>query len=54
MLRFYDEVEGCVRCIFFKLHPLQRADAEAIDTNFSSSGPFAILVWWDLDQMVRM
>ena len=39
MLRFYDEVEGCVRCIFFKLHPLQRADAEAIDTNFSSSGP---------------
>jgi hypothetical protein len=43
MLRFYDEVEGCVRCIFFKLHPLQRADAEsifkAIDANFSSSGP---------------
>ena len=43
MLRFFDEVEGCVRCVFFKLHPVQRADAqsifEALDSNFSSSGP---------------
>ena len=40
---FFDEVEGCVRCSFFKLHPLQKADAESIfeapDSNFSSSGP---------------
>ena len=43
MLRFFDEVQGCVRCTFFKLQPIQKADAEslfkAIDGNFSSSAP---------------
>ena len=43
MLRYFDNVEGKVRCIFFKLEPVQRADAEclfqALNDNFSDEGP---------------
>lgn len=43
MLRYFDNVEGKVRCVFFKLEPIQRADAEclfqALDHNFSDEGP---------------
>ena len=43
MLRFFDNTDGVVRCIFFRLMPLYRADSEslfrAIDKNFSSGAP---------------
>ena len=42
MLRFFDNIDGVVRCIFFKLMPLERANAEsifiAIDQNFTPDG----------------
>ena len=42
-MRYFDNVEGKVRCIFFKLEPVQRADAEclfqALNDNFSDEGP---------------
>ena len=42
MLRFFDNTDGVVRCIFFKLIPLSRADSaslfKAIDQNFSHDG----------------
>ena len=42
MLRFFDNIDGVVRCIFFKLMPLERADTEslfkAIDQNFTPDG----------------
>ena len=43
MLRFFDNTDGQVRCVFFKLEPVQNADAEGLfqvlDSNFSTSGP---------------
>ena len=30
MLRFFDDVEGKVRCIFLKLQPVRKADAESL------------------------
>ena len=42
MLRVFDNIDGVVRCIFFKLMPLERADSEslfkAIDQNFTPDG----------------
>ena len=55
MLRFYDKVEGCVRCIFshFKEQMLKAYSKLSIPI-FQAVVPFATLVWWDLDQTVRM
>ena len=43
MLRYYDNVEGKVRCIFFKLETVRSADAEGLfevlDRNFHDEGP---------------
>lgn len=43
MLRFFDNTDGVVRCVFFKLEPVVNADAEGlfqtIDRNFSTEGP---------------
>ena len=43
MLRFFDNVEGKVKCIFYKLVTLERATAEgifkALDQLFSEDGP---------------
>lgn len=43
MLRFFDNTDGVVRCVFFKLEPVENADAEGlfqtIDHNFTSEGP---------------
>ena len=42
LLRFFDDVEGKVRCIFLKLQPVRKADAEslfqALNSNFSDDG----------------
>ena len=42
MLRFFDDVEGKVRCTFLKLQPVRKADAgslfQALDSNFSDNG----------------
>jgi hypothetical protein len=43
MLRYFDNMDGKVCCIFYKLEPIVSADAEgifaAIDQNFDDSGP---------------
>ena len=43
MLRFFDSVQGKVRCVFYKLEPVQNATADGIfqclHDNFSSDGP---------------
>ena len=43
MLRYFDNTDGKVFCIFYKLEPITTADAEgifkAIDQNFCDSGP---------------
>ena len=55
MLRFFDNVDGVVRCVFFKLMPLDRADAEslfeALNQNFSldSAISYANLVGFGSD-----
>ena len=40
MLRYFDNTEGRVRCIFFKLEPVEKADADglfqAIHQNFTA------------------
>ena len=42
MLRYFDNTEGKVRCIFFKLETVQKADAEGLfqvlDRNFTDEG----------------
>ena len=55
MQLWLDNTNGVVRCIFFRLMPLQRTDSEtlfkAIDENFSSDGPirYSNLVGLGLD-----
>ena len=43
MLRYFDNTNGKVSCIFYKLEPITKADAEgifaAIDKNFDDTGP---------------
>lgn len=43
MLRFFDNTDGGVRCVFFKLETVQSADAEGLfqilDSNFGTEGP---------------
>ena len=43
MLRYFDNTDGKICCIFYKLEPITNADAEgiftAIDQNFCDSGP---------------
>lgn len=43
MLHYFDNTDGKVCCIFYKLEPVTSADAEgifaAIDQNFNDSGP---------------
>ena len=58
MLRFFDDVEGNVRCTFFKLQPVRKADAEslfqALDSNFSDDGTVRYANLVGLDLMVQM
>ena len=43
MLRYFDNTNGKVSCIFYKVEPISKADAEgifaAIDKNFDDTGP---------------
>ena len=55
MWRFFDSVQGKVRCVFYKLEPVQNATADGIfqclHDNFSSDGP---LTYAHLGLMVQM
>ena len=43
MLRYFDNTEGRVRCVFFKLESVEKADADGLfqanHQNFTAEGP---------------
>ena len=48
MLRYFDNTDGKVRCVLYKLETVQKADAnslfEVLDRNFSDEGPLPTLI----------
>ena len=55
MLLYFDDVDGKVCCVFYKLEPVISADAEGIFAEILMTRvQFVMPIWWEWDLMDAM